>query len=175
MTDELTQAKAQLAACNTQLTQLRQEVDEHQAASASAQTALDEALANNAQLQQKNSDQAFSLTDANARVESETAARQAAEAERDALQKKFDEQTTAHQAELEALNVRLQQKEEELSAAAAQHTAAVQAISDAEQIFSAFAEKVDGWRENSGNNPILNGLLAPFTTFVQQMRDALAR
>ena len=175
LTDELTQAKAQLAACNTQLTQLRQEVDEHQAASASAQTALDEALANNAQLQQKNSDQAFSLTDANARVESETAARQAAEAERDALQKKFDEQTTAHQAELEALNVRLQQKEEELSAAAAQHTAAVQAISDAEQIFSAFAEKVDGWRENSGNNPILNGLLAPFTTFVQQMRDALAR
>ena len=157
------------------MTQLRQEVDEHQAASASAQTALDEALANNAQLQQKNSDQAFSLTDANARVESETAARQAAEAERDALQKKFDEQTTAHQAELEALNVRLQQKEEELSAAAAQHTAAVQAISDAEQIFAAFAEKVDGWRENSGNNPILNGLLAPFTTFVQQMRDALAR
>ena len=51
----------------------------------------------------------------------------------------------------------------------------MQAISDAEQIFAAFAEKVDGWRENSGNNPILNGLLAPFTTFVQQMRDALAR
>ena len=49
LTDELTQAKAQLAACNTQLTQLRQEVDEHQAASASVQTALDEALASNAQ------------------------------------------------------------------------------------------------------------------------------